>query len=185
MPILDAETSIYPNNLFSAADVDPSDRRWIASYTKSRQEKALARHLVGMRIPFYLPLVRKNNLIRGRRVQSLIPLFGGYVFLFGNETERVKSLMTNRISKMIEVDDQRLLSHDLRQIERLIHSDAPLTVESQLGPGRRVRIKNGSMMGLEGTVVSRRGETRLLVAVSFLHQGVSVEIDDFVLEPID
>jgi len=44
-------------------------------------------------------------------------------------------------------------------------------------------VKAGPFAGLEGTVVVRRGETRLLVAVNFLQQGASVEIDDFVLEP--
>ena len=31
----------------------------------------------------------------------------------------------------------------------------------------------------------RRGKTRLIVAVTLLQQGVSVEVDDFSLEPID
>jgi hypothetical protein len=37
-------------------------------------------------------------------------------------------------------------------------------------------------MGLEGTIVSRRGEDRLLIAVNFLQQGVSIQISDFQVE---
>jgi hypothetical protein len=33
-------------------------------------------------------------------------------------------------------------------------------------------------------VLSRRGQTRLVIAVNFLQQGASVEIDDFLLDPI-
>ena len=40
-------------------------------------------------------------------------------------------------------------------------------------------------MGMEGTVTSRRGACRLLVAINFLQQGVSVAIDDYMLEPLD
>jgi hypothetical protein len=40
------------------------------------------------------------------------------------------------------------------------------------------------MMGMEGIIVKRRGRTRLLVAVSFLQQGVSIEIDSYLVEPI-
>ena len=43
---------------------------------KSRQEKSLARQLLGMEVPFYLPLIPKTTLIRGRRFTSQIPLFG-------------------------------------------------------------------------------------------------------------
>jgi transcription antitermination factor NusG len=117
-------------------------------------------------------------------VQSYIPLFGGYVFMFGSEEERVRGLTTNRVSTILTVDDQAQLSHDLQHVARLIESEAPLTVEKRLEAGVPVRIKAGSMEGLEGTVITRRGQTRLLVSVRMLQQGVSVEIDDFLLEPI-
>ena len=184
MPILDAETAVYPANLLTELSVGDAARRWWAIYTKARQEKAFVRQLLSLNIPFYLPLVGKDNLIRGRRVRSHIPLFGGYVFLFGDENERVKSLTTNRVSSQLPVEDQQQLRHDLLQIALLIQTNAPLTVERRLTAGDRVRIRRGPMEGLEGTVISRRGKVRLLVAVTMLQQGVSVEIDDFLLEPL-
>lgn len=184
MPILEAEPAVHPSNLLDEVSAVDSSRRWWAVYTKARQEKAFARHLLSMDIPFYLPLVAKDNMIRGRRVQSFIPLFGGYVFLFGDESERTKSLTTNRISTILPVDDQDQLTSDLLQVSTLIDAGAPLTIESRLCPGDTVRIKSGPMAGLEGTVINRRGKTRLLVAVKMLQQGVSVEIDDFQLESL-
>jgi len=47
-----------------------------------------------------------------------------------------------------------------------------------------VRVKSGSFAGLEGTVLARRRKTRLLVVVRVMQQGVSCEVDDFLLEPI-
>jgi hypothetical protein len=41
------------------------------------------------------------------------------------------------------------------------------------------------LAGLEGTVLARHGRTRLLVAVDFLQQGASVDVEDCFLEPID
>ena len=197
MPILAAEISIFPSDLFESsllfengdlfenASADQCDRCWWAIYTKSRQEKALARQLLAHEIPFYLPLVPKDRRTRGRRVRSYAPLFAGYVFLLGTEEERVRALTTNRISRVLPITDQERLCHDLRQVRHLIDTDAPLTIERRLMPGRRVRVKTGAMMGLEGTVISRRGDCRLLVAVNFLQQGASVAIDDFMLEPLD
>lgn len=195
MPILEQETSVYPDHLLveppylsggpvSADEDDGSERRWWAVYTKSRQEKALARHLVGHDIPFYLPLIPKDNIIRSKRVRSHIPLFSGYMFLFGNEQERVTTLTTNRISAIIPVPDQSRLLHDLANVQALIERDAPLAIERRLDAGDMVRIRTGSLAGLEGVVVKRHGKTRLLVAVTYLQQGVSVEIDDCALEPI-
>jgi transcriptional antiterminator RfaH len=184
VPILREQISIYPDTLLDEPSSGPTPRRWFVLYTKARQEKALARDLLAYQVPFYLPLVKKTTLTRGRRQISFAPLFGGYVFLHGSEEERVRSLTTNRISRILPVDDQGQLVHDLRQVRQLIAANVPLTVESRMKPGQRVRVRQGAFAGVEGIVLKRRGETRLLVIVNFLQQGTSVEIDDFLLDPV-
>jgi hypothetical protein len=192
MPILAEEPCLFPDDLLQEpTDSDqpecpPSERLWWLIYTKSRQEKSLARDLRGHQIPFYLPLVPRDHLIRGCRVHAHIPVFPGYMFLFGSPDERVDSLTTNRISRILPVPlpMQDQLVRDLRQLAHLISVGAPLTVEQRLCPGRKVRIRVGPMAGIEGTIVQRRGGDRLLVAVNFLQQGVSIEINDFMVDPI-
>jgi transcriptional antiterminator RfaH len=184
MPILAAEPSLCPSNLLDEFVESSCERRWWAVYTKSRQEKALARQLVGMEVPFYLPLIAKTSLIRGRRFTSQIPLFGNYMFLFASEEERISALTTTRIVQMLPAPSGREIAQDLQNVRTLISSGAPLTLESRLAVGRRVRVKSGALMGLEGVIHSRRGEDRLLVGVQFLQQGASVLIQDFQVEPI-
>ena len=185
MPILDAETSIFPENLLEDEfQASTDDRRWHVFYTKARQEKAFARQLVGYQVPFYLPLTPKVSLIRGRKVKAMIPIFGGYVFLFVNDAERVKALSTNRVSSTLPVDDQDQLTVDLRNVQQLILADAPLTVESRISAGQAVRIKSGPMAGLEGVVEKRRGQSVLYVAVTMLQQSATIELDDYLLEPV-
>lgn len=184
MPILAEEPCLYPESLLDdrEGELDDGERNWWLVYTKARQEKALARQLLLREIPYYLPLVPKDNLIRGRRVRSHLPLFTGYMFLFADETERTQSLTTNRISQIHMVTDPLQLLYDLQQIHRLIAADALLTLERKLAPGQVVRVRTGPFKGTTGVLVSRRGDTKLLVAVDFLGQGVTVEIDDFQLE---
>ena len=184
MPILAAEPDLFPNDLFDARP-ESSDRCWWAVYTMARQEKSLARQMLQYRIPFYLPLVARDNTIRGRRIRSYVPLFTGYLFLLASDEERVRALATHRISRVFPVVDGEEFWRDLWQVHSLIVSGAPMTVEQRLTPGRRVRVTCGPMMGLEGTVISRRGASRLLVRVNFLQQGASIAIDDFMLEPLD
>ena len=187
MPILGREVTRFPEDVLDeeyfwrAADLG---HRWWALFTKARQEKALARDLRATGIPFYLPLVRKTNLIRGRKVCSYLPVFPGYVFVFADDNGRVQSLKTNRVCTTLPVHDGRELQSDLRQLDQLIESGVPLTVEERLAPGDHVRIRRGSLAGIEGVVLERRERSRLLVAVHFLQSGVSLEIDDFLLEPV-
>ncbi len=106
MPILKEEPSLFPESLLEDCVIKTPDRRWWVVYTKARQEKSLSRELFTFQIPFYLPLIKKTTLAKGRKRTSFVPLFSGYVFLFASETERIKTLTTNRISKMITVNDQ-------------------------------------------------------------------------------
>jgi transcriptional antiterminator RfaH len=155
----------------------------MVAYTKPRQEKALSRELFRQQTPFYLPLVKKT-LPGARRRSSHTPLFAGYLFLFASETQRIRTLTTNRVLRILQVSDAERLVSDLRQFRQLISSNAPLTVESRLSRGDRVRVRTGPFAGIEGTVLHRRGGTRLLVSIDFLQRGASVEIDDFLLEPV-
>jgi len=184
MPILASETSLFPHNLLSDFTTIPSERRWWAVYTRSRMEKSLARQLLAMEVPFYLPLIPKTNRIAGRTVKSLLPLFGGYLFMYGNDEERIRALETKRVAHIWQSQQADEMTRDLQNVQTLIESGVPLTPEGRLQPGDRVRVKTGLLMGLEGVVVSRRGEDRLLIAVNFLQQGVSIQISDFQVEPI-
>ena len=182
MPILALETCVYPDNLLDGFTSEESDRRWWAIYTRTRQEKSLARNLLAYEIPFYLPLVKKNQFIRGRRVSSFLPLFDGYLFLYGSDEERVDALTTNRIRHVLPVQHQEQLLSDLGRLRRVIESDLPLTVERKLARGDHVRVKSGALRGVEGEILRRENGTRLLVAVNYMEQGVSIEIDDFMVE---
>jgi hypothetical protein len=184
MPILAAEPDLYPANLLNEiADAD-GIRRWWVVCTRARQEKALARQLHAMQVPFYLPLVPKVSLIGGRRVQSLLPLFCSYLFMFVDDTERVRALGTQRTTHHFAPPIAHEVTRDLRHIQALIASGAPLTVEARLQAGQRVRVKHGALMGIEGVIESRRGTDHLIVAVELIQQGVSILIRDFQVEPI-
>jgi transcription antitermination factor NusG len=185
MPVLAKETYRFPETLLESVDSIADGLQWMVVYTKPRQEKSLARDLLRQTIPFYLPLVKKHLQYGRRRIASFAPLFDGYLFMLGSEKDRSISWTTNRVLRILPVNDEERLITDLRQIERLIEANVPLTVESRLHAGMHVRVRSGLMVGVEGVILRRRGETRLLVSVNFLQQGASVEIEDFRLEAID
>lgn len=185
MSLATIEQDCFPGTLMDELPSDDDERRWWALYTKSRQEKYVARRLQGFQIPFYLPLARKASMHRGRRVTVHLPLFSGYLFVYGTPDERVRCLTTNRISQVIPVHDAESLYGDLRRIYRIAKSDAESALEPQLVPGKRVRIRSGALSGLEGTVIAKHGQTRFMVSVDFLQQGASIEVEDFMFEGID
>jgi hypothetical protein len=55
---------------------------------------------------------------------------------------------------------------------------------TELAVGQRIRVKEGALMGLEGTVVETRAGGRLLIKVKFLSQHVTVMVQEFQVEPL-
>lgn len=181
MPILHAEPDIFPANMLDSAAVDPQP--WWVLYTMSRQEKQLCRLLLKQQIEFYCPTIAKRYRSPGGRVRvSHLPLFPNYVFLRGDEEQRYESVATGCVSRCLPVSDSATFLRDLQQIHQLITLGVPLTPEEKLQPGALVRVKSGPMLGLQGQVLERRGERRLLVSVNFIQRGASLELGDWELE---
>lgn len=177
MPILSPELDIHPCHLL---DDDASIKKlWWAMYTLPRHEKKLMRGLVDNEVPFYAPVIKRRYRSPGGRLRtSYQPLFSSYVFVCGDEMQRYSAISTGCVSRWLPVTNVEELVKDLRQIRGLIAQDAPLSPESRLQPGQRVRIKNGAFAGYEGVIVRREKEVRLQVFVRFMEQGVSVLLDD-------
>jgi transcriptional antiterminator RfaH len=107
------------------------------------------------------------------------------VFLRGGENERLVALKTGCVCRCLDVVDNAALERQLRRIHQLIAAGESVVPESEFQPGVRVRVKSGPLAGLEGSVFSRRGESRLLVYVDFVQQGASIELGEWDLERID
>jgi transcription antitermination factor NusG len=182
MPTLPYQSDIYPDTLLESP---PANARWWAAYTHPRREKVLLRCLRQFTVPHYGPLIKKTSRSRRHVRTAYLPVFPGYVFVCGNDQQRIAALKTRQVVRIMEVPNEAELLFDLRQVHRLIASGAPLTPEARLEPGMKVRIRSGPFEGIEGTVTERRGKDTLFVAVHFLQQGVSVALGDYETEKIE
>ena len=110
---------------------------WWCLHTKPRQEKATARDLRKQGIVYYLPqVVKESRTPQGRKIQSVVPLFTGYMFMKGDRNDRLAALRGNRLVSVLEVVDQEALARDLRQIHTMLSSGLPVTAEAD-GARRR------------------------------------------------
>ena len=186
MPLIGPERCLFPDPLLSdefQAQGKEAGRIWRVLYTRSRMEKELMRRLAARGTPFYSPIIEnKYRSPAGRQRTSYLPLFSNYVFLFGAENERYDAMATGCVSRSLDVTAEPAFVSDLRRIRALIDTGVAVTAESLIEAGDRVRIKSGSMLGLEGTVFKRHGQSRLLVMVDFLQQGASIELPDWEVE---
>ena len=63
-------------------------------------------------------------------------------------------------------------------------SGVPLAAEGRLEPGTLVEITSGPLAGIEGKVLRRGKQLKFFIEVQFLQQGVSVEIEGWMIQPL-
>ncbi|SMP54069.1 transcriptional antiterminator RfaH [Neorhodopirellula lusitana] len=184
MPILPPEPDCFPDDLLDQEE--SLEATWWLLYVRSRQEKSIMRQLRTEKISHFAPLIpQRTRSPAGRIRTSYVPLFSTYVFMRGDDEARYRAVCTGCVMQAAEILEVADLVTDLRQIRDLVNLGVPLTVESKLQPGQNIRVRNGAFAGYEGTILRRENETRLLVAVRFMEQGVSVKLEDCQLEVID
>ena len=159
--------------------------RWWIGHTKARVEKAFAWDLLRSGIGYFLPLLSRVTFSGGRKRHVLKPLFPSYVFFCGDESVRYKAMTTDRLCSVVNVVQQERLIEELAILERALATKADLELYPFAAVGRRCRITAGPFMGLQGTVIQRPAKPTLVMQVSILGQGASLEIDLDLLEPVD
>jgi transcription antitermination factor NusG len=156
-----------------------SAQAWTVAYCKPRQEKALGWDLCRRDVSYFLPMVVRQTSSGGRRRRNLYPLFPSYLFIAGDESARLSALRTDRIVKFIEVgeSEQTRLRREISSLEAALRNrPESLELYPRLIPGNWVRITSGPMKDIEGVVVQVHNKRKLLLGVSVLGVGATVEI---------
>jgi transcription antitermination factor NusG len=152
--------------------------RWYVACTLARHEKAIADRLRCKGLETYLPLYWAIRSWGKRRVKVELPLFPGYLFV--KMPIRCKARILEHPGVLRLVGPQgRATPLAEEDMERLQASLSACRAEPYpyLSPGRRVRIKSGTLSGVEGTIVRRKGAVRLVVQIDLIQRAVLLELD--------
>lgn len=169
-------------------DPDAADRCWWLCYAQVRHEKAIAAELLAADVPHLLPLARVEGVTpKGRRRNSIGPLFPGYLFVAGDEFDRLNAMaaVPGRLLYTIPVFDVATLMADLANLVDAIEAGAPLGKARPPAPGARVRVVAGPWEGTEGTLVREKGRDVLLLHVRAINRVVELAVESWRCEVIE
>lgn len=186
MPILAKEPDLYPDHLLDQLSVESNPGHWHVMYTLSRREKDLMRKLRAQGIAHFGPMIaHRKRSPAGRIRTSYIPLFTGYVFVCGDETDRYEAVSTGCVSRCLSVSDNAELLADLQRIHVIADTGTDVRPEPRPLVGRRAVVVSGPMTGIRGTITREHSQHRLTVLVTFMNQGASIQIDEADVELLD
>jgi transcription termination/antitermination protein NusG len=152
---------------------------WYGVRTRSNHEKVAVAVLRGKGYDPFLPLCQPRGSGPGARGQSELPLFPGYVFCRFDVTKRLPILMTTGVISVLGFGKEPVAipDHEIEAVKAVLRSGLPAELCPYLREGQRIRVTQGALDGVEGILVKKKNQYRMIVSVTILQRSVSVEID--------
>jgi transcription antitermination factor NusG len=162
-------------------------KHWYALLTRARHEKVVAHRLREVGVPVFLPLVTEVRRWSDRRKAVEFPLFSCYVFakLPPTSQARLKALRIDSVLNLVGGHGQGtpIPEEQIDTVRRLIQERLPWQCHPFLKLGERVRIRKGALQGVEGILISRSGESSIVVSIDAIQRSLAVRIEGYDVEP--
>lgn len=157
---------------------DATSSDWFAVQVVARREHLTATHLSVRGYEVFLPCYTERRRWADRVKIVDRTLFPGYLFARA-EANPERIVTAPGVIRIVGNSDGPICvaPWEMQAIQHVI--DAGSRVEPCPVPraGERVRIEEGPLRGVEGTVLFIKGGNRLVVTISLLQRSVSTEID--------
>ena len=177
------ETNVMKQEgLFGATD---RSAQWFAAYTTPRHEKHVSELLADKQIETFLPLYQTaRQWKKSRPVVLELPLFPTYVFVRTDPHSRGPVLSTPGVLAIVGSSKEPWPLPDV-EVDALRRGMQARKIEPHpyLKVGEKVRVKAGVMAGVQGILVRKKNEFRVVLSLDAIMQSVAVEVDADDLEP--
>lgn len=161
---------------------------WYAIRTRSRHEKVVERHLQGQGIDVFSPVISQIRQWSDRRKVVEMPLFAGYAFVHiaSSPEERVRVLKTQGVVDLVGAQGHGIPIpvEQIEAVRSVVASNLAVTQHAFLKVGQRVRVRGGSLDGVEGILVANNGSRNLVISVEPIQRSLSIRIEGYQVEPV-
>jgi transcription antitermination factor NusG len=158
---------------------------WFAVRTKPRHEKTVASELEQKGITSFLPLYSVLHQWSDRKRQVQLPLFAGYVFVrfVVQLNTRVSVLRTNGVASFVGAGGGvPIPDEQIQAVRMILEGKVPFSPHPFLSVGQRVRIRGGSLDGLEGILQAVNGDESLIVSVESIQRSLAIRVAGYQVE---
>jgi transcription antitermination factor NusG len=162
-----------------ATDAAVPTGAWYALYTRHQHEKTVALNLEGKGFQVFLPLYNAVRRWKDRTKQLSVPLFPCYVFLRTAGREWLPVLTTPGVHMVVSCSGLPTAIPDVEidAIRRVVESSGLVEPHPFLKTGDWVRVRSGPLADIEGILVRKKSQFRLVLSVEMLGKSASVEVD--------
>ena len=153
---------------------------WYAVSTRSRQEKIAASMLENLDVAYFLPLIEEERQWSDRKQKVTLPLFPGYMFVqIARSTEF--QLRVLKVPGIVDFVGNRtgplpIPESEIENVRAVVSHGASCSSHSFFEVGDWVRVVRGALAGVEGTLIRRGEQSKLVISVEMIQQAISVSV---------
>lgn len=159
--------------------------QWYATYTRSRHEKRVAEQLEQKRVDYFLPSYQAVRQWKNGKARVEFPLFPGYIFVRIPLKERLQVLEVPGVVRLVGFNGlpAPLPQADIEIMRDALRKGIEAAPHPYLTVGARVRIKHGPLQGLQGILLRKKGNPRVVVSVELIMRSIAIDVDITDIEP--
>jgi transcription antitermination factor NusG len=169
-----------------AVGIEGSNGSWCALYVRHQHEKAVAQILSTKGFETLLPLYSAKRQWKDRVKQLSLPLFPCYLFLRYGFERRLEVLTTPGVHGFVGASGRAtpIPKVEMDAVRQIIKKGIRVEPHAYLRCGDWVRVKSGPLEGIEGFLVRKKNQSRLVISVELLQKSAAVEVDVAMVEPL-
>jgi len=171
---------------FSPMGGTQEESSWYAVHTMARHEKRVAAQFEEKRVCTFLPLLHQFHRWSDRQSKVEVPMFSCYAFVRMVQTteERLKVLRTPGVLGFVGSERQgtQIPDEQIDSLRKAISEKVPCLPYPFISAGKRVRIRGGSLDGVEGILTLQGRDQRLVISVELLQRSVSIRVEGYDIE---
>jgi transcription antitermination factor NusG len=167
---------------------DHNQALWYAVTTKSRQEKVVASMLEYLEVPNFLPLINEERRWSDRKQMVAMPLFQGYVFV-RITTSGEFQLRVLKVPGVVDFVRSRsgplgIPEKEIQDVRTVLTYGVECSPHPFLKAGDRVRVARGPLAGIEGKLIRRGSQSKLVISIEMIQRSVAAIVAESDVEPV-
>lgn len=160
--------------------------QWYAIRTRARHEKRVAHQLQDKGMVTYLPMLSEVHNWSDRRKDVDVPLFSCYSFvrLLHSAEAQLAVLRTPGVVGFLGTPGcaSSIPDKQIEDIRTALAHNGACSRYPFLRVGQRVRVRGGSLDGIEGVLVALRDSRSLVISVGPILQSLAIRIEGYQVE---
>jgi transcription antitermination factor NusG len=162
-------------------------KRWYAVRTMSRHEKRVASDFSKRGMTTFLPLTTERRVWSDREKEISTPLFPGYLFVQIEPcpTDRLEVLRSSGVVSFVPQSGApvEVPAEQIDGVRTMLSLKEKCQPHPYVEAGQRVRVRGGSLDGVEGILVTQNKNSMLIVSIEVIGKSVAIQFHGYECEP--